>query len=189
MSDDSKRLQTSASWAFGVLLFLLCSGFVGCSSRVVRVYQGPELSRDQIALLSSERIFKANTGYTILVERIDGEIPPSRHHLKTLLSGGTAYANEEYEILPGPHTIEVSFKANNPTLGLTTSSTSNARIDFTAQAGRRYKIRMAETTGLGRGLAGAFVAGTVAAFAGGTWTAWIVEADTGHVVGGTPPKK
>jgi hypothetical protein len=104
-------------WVNGALLFLLCSGSVGCgpSQPIPRTlaYQGPKLSREQIAVLSADPMMQSagifgSESVSVVVERIDGETPPGRTQssLGRILGGrrqrqGT---NEVYEILPGPHT-------------------------------------------------------------------------------------
>jgi hypothetical protein len=73
------------------------------------------------------------------------------------------------ELLPGTHTIEASY------FDATSESVSNLSVTFEANAGRRYEVRGISLP-------------TDEIFAlRGQWTAWIVDMESGGIVGGTPP--
>jgi hypothetical protein len=144
-------------------LILLALGCAGCTTANKRLYEGPPRERAGVAVLKVQ--WKA-TGHSARIETIDGK-PVEK---------GRAFALniKEAELLPGEHTLEVSYFNGG------TRSINNIPLAFTCKAGGVYELRVAPIDeGFG---------GTLAVAVGGRghWTAWIIDTDTKEVLAGKP---
>jgi len=144
-------------------LILLALGCAGCTTANKRLYEGPPRERAEVAVLKVQ--WKA-TGHSARIETIDDQ-PVEK---------GRAFALniKQAELLPGEHTLEVSY-FNGPTTSINTIP-----LTFTCKAGGLYELRVAP---IDEGFGGAVA---VAAGGRGHWTAWIMDADTKEVLAGKP---
>lgn len=129
----------------------------------MRLYEGPPRGRAEVAVLKIQ--WKA-TGHSARIETIDGK-PVEK---------GRAFALniKQAELLPGEHTLEVSYFNGG------TTSINNIPLVFTCKAGGVYELRVAP---IDEGFGGALA---VAAGGRGRWTAWIMDSDTKEVLAGRP---
>jgi hypothetical protein len=129
----------------------------------MRLYQGSPRRSAEVAVLKVQwKLLEPSAR----IETIDG----------TPVEKGRAFAKniKEAELLPGTHTLEVSYFNGS------IRSINNATLTFTCKAGGIYELHVAPVDeGVGR----AFV---VAAGGRGHWTAWIIDADTKEVLAGQP---
>ena len=144
-------------------LILLALGCAGCTTANKRLYEGPPRERAEVAVLKVQ--WKA-MGHSARIETIDGK-PVEK---------GRAFALniKEAELLPGEHTLEVSYFNGG------TTSINNIPLTFTCKAGVVYELRVAP---IDEGLSGVVA---VAAGGQGHWTAWITDVDTKEVLAGKP---
>jgi hypothetical protein len=146
-----------------LVLILLALGCAGCTTANKRLYEGPPRERAGVAVLKVQ--WKA-TGHSARIETID-EKPVEK---------GRAFALniKEAELLPGTHTLEVSYFDGG------VKSFKNIPLTFTCRAGGVYELRVAPIDeGFGNMVA-------VAAGGHGHWTAWIMDAGTKEVLAGKP---
>ena len=143
---------------------LVCSA---CAQKLtIRTYPGPELPPDQVATLSGARhlmfwLFYNRTTW-IRILSVD------EHHAEP--------AADEWLLLPGRHTAHTAYRVNHFILGpgsAWASVTQRARlksVPFTSQPGHRYRAdgRIIDVEG-----------------APSEYCAWIEDAETGEVVGGS----
>jgi hypothetical protein len=145
----------------GLIFFVL--GCAGCTTANKRLYEGPPRERAGVAVL---KIQWNAMGDSARIETIDGK-PVEK---------GRAFALNirEAELLPGGHTLEVSyFNGGN-------RSIDNLPLAFTCKAGDVYELHVAPIDeGFGSSIA-------VAAGGKGHWTAWIMDSDTKKVLAGIP---
>src|SRR5687768_15977572 len=136
-------------------LVFLALAWAGCTTPQARLYEGSPRERAEVAVL---KVQWTRSGPSARIETIDGR-PVEK---------GRAFAQNilEAELLPGAHTLEVSY-FNGPI-----TSTSNARLSFTCKAGGVYELHVAPVD---EGFRGAVAVG---AGGKGHWTAWIVDANT-----------
>ena len=146
-----------------IALAFLALGWAGCTTPHARLYEGSPRERAEIAVL---KVQWTRSGPSARIETIDGR-PVEK---------GRAFAQniQEAELLPGAHTLEVSY-FNGPI-----TSINNARLSFTCKAGGVYALHVAPVD---EGFRGAVTVG-----AGGKrhWTAWTIDADTKEVLAGEP---
>src|SRR3954468_24179973 len=135
-------------------LILLALGCAGCTTANKRLYEGPPRERAEVAVLKVQ--WKA-TGHSARIETVDGK-PVEK---------GRAFALniKEAELLPGEHTLEVSY------FNGATRSTHNLPLTFTCKAGGVYELRVAP---IDEGFGGV-VMGAIGGR--GHWTAWIIDVD------------
>jgi hypothetical protein len=142
-------------------LIFLALGCAACSTPNMHLYEGPPHERAALAVLKVQ--WKA-TGPSARIETLDGK-PVEK---------GRAFALniKEAELLPGEHTLEVSYFSGG------TTSLKNIPLTFTCKAGGVYELRVAP---IDEGFGGAV---GVAAGGRGHWTAWIRDQDTKEVLAG-----
>jgi hypothetical protein len=105
-------------------------------------------------------------GHSARIETIDG---------KPVEKGRVFALNiKEAELLPGEHTLEVSYFNGG------TESVRNTPLVFTCKAGNVYELHVAP---IDEGFGGAVA---LAAGGRGHWTAWIIDANTKEVLAGQP---
>lgn len=139
-----------------LLVGVIVGAGTGCGVHRVRAHNAVGPAAEQVAVVYAENsVWVRNI---VFIQRVDGA-PVER----------SAFRSQEVEVLPGPHTFEVSY------LGGNSYSTSNVVVPLEAQAGRRYQI-MAEP--IREGFWKGMVPGE------GSWTAWVEDAATGAVVSG-----
>jgi hypothetical protein len=104
-----------------LIAFSAVLALTGCTT--ARMYRGPAKSQDQVAVLFRQ----ANL---VKVESLDGQSIPLLKRAKTL------------ELLPGPHTIECSFRLEYMGAGYASATSTNGLIhlSFDAKAGYTYWI-------------------------------------------------
>ena len=151
------------------LCLVLVLAVTGCKTAVthVRWYPEPVRSTNEVARLKTQR--SAFSGFTF-VRRINGE---------SLLKEDVRDRVREIALLPGKYELMVAWVV--PTPNGVAQSLADFPVSFTAEAGKLYQLRAAsveKTFGQSMRLA---LAGGVTG-----WTAWVVEAGTGNVVGGVP---
>lgn len=157
-----------AGWC---LLLALVS--TGCKTTVsyVRWYPEPGRSTNEIARL---KIPRSVFGVNVLVNRINGE---------QLLKEPEKVRNwvKDVDLLPGKYELMVGMYFPDGSVNGVARSLSDIPVSFTAEAGKVYQL-YAST------LERTFGQSMRLALAGGTqgWTAWIVETNSGAVVGGVP---
>jgi hypothetical protein len=155
-----KKIQVRFTQAALVLLAL---GWAGCTTPHMRLYEGPPRGRAEIAVLKVQWHLAEPSAR---IETIDG----------APVEKGRAFARNirEAELLPGVHTLEVSYFDGS------IKSINNSRLCFTCKAGGVYELHVAPVDeGFGRALA-------VGAGGKGHWTSWIIDADTKEVLAGKP---
>jgi len=161
--DESPPVHTHNMPRHVVALVLLAL-LLGCGSvQKVRAYPSGSAPTGHPAVLRNNAEF----GSYVEVERIDG-IPVGDQ--------GTGVKYQEIEVLPGLHTVEVSYRGHG-------ISTSNARVTFDAKEGGQYEVQAMR---IKEGFWSEFLL-----HAGGgssRWTAWVVDVRTDAVVGGVRPK-
>jgi len=147
----------------GVLLVVATQ--LGCApTRMLRGYSGPARPPETVALVE---LHWAVFGWKLSLEKLDGvQVREfSWWHTPSIT---------EVELIPGWHTLEVSFVFDT-----SKKSTTNAVVRFDAQAGQTYRLLAAEVP------EGFWAEASRAVFGGqGRWTAWVVDTTTGQVVGG-----
>jgi hypothetical protein len=128
-----------------------------------RLYEGPPKGSTEVALL---KLQWTTSGNYARIESMDG---------KPVEKGRVFKLNiQEAELLPGQHTLEVSFFSDN------VHSAGSIPLTFTCKAGGVYELHVAPIDeGFGNALA-------EAAGGHGNWTAWIVDAETNEVLAGIP---
>jgi hypothetical protein len=95
----------------------------GCCPAARRLYPGPARPGSEVAALSA-------SASDVRIEAVDGA--------STLcFPGGAA---REVIVLPGEHTVEVSWRGETATSVTGSYSTATALLRFTADAGRRYVV-------------------------------------------------
>lgn len=145
-----------------MLLVVLAGAATGCGAYRVRAHEATRPAAEEVAVVTA----KHSVWETIVfIEKVD-DVPVPRR----------AFRSQEVAILPGPHTLEVSYVGGN------SHSTTNAVVPFEARAGRRYRVRAEPVrkgfwTEVGKSVAG----GT------GGWVAWVEDEETGVVVAGRKP--
>jgi hypothetical protein len=144
-------------------LMLFVFGCAGCVTADKRLYDGPPRERGGIALL---KVQWSALGDSARIETIDGK-PVEKGRLFALNI-------KEAELLPGEHTLEVSYFDGN------IRSLSSMPLTFTCKAGALYELHVAPVD---EGFKGSLY---VAAGGKGYWTAWIVDSDTHEVLAGNP---
>ncbi len=156
---------------FSLSLFclLLALANTGCKTAVTHVrwqHESPR-SANEVALLRTQR--SAFTGFTF-VRTINGE---------PLLKEDVRDRVREIALLPGKYELKVAWVV--PTPNGVAQSLADIPVSFVAEAGKVYQIRASsvEKT-FGQSMRLALVGGVVG------WTAWIVETNSGAVVGGVP---
>lgn len=144
--------------------------FIGCSTtgKHVRWYEGAPRDHCDIATLKVRRTLRYSS--MAFVESIDSK-PLNKGNRRT------ANTTKEIELLPGKHTLEVSYGDAN--MG---RSLSNVVISFNFQPGRVYELRVAPVAPIHP----SFGAGLKRILIGERylWTAWIVDLQTNEVVAG-----
>src|SRR5688500_5776516 len=122
-SVDLESMQDRLTW---LTLVLLALGWTGCTTATKRLYEGPPRDRAEVAVLKVQ--WKA-TGNSARIHTLDGK-PVEK---------GRAFALniKEAELLPGEHTLEVSY-FNGPA-----TSVNTIPLTFTAKAGGFYELRVA----------------------------------------------
>ena len=144
-------------------LILLALGCGGCTTANKRLYEGPPRERAGVGVL---KVQWKPMGHSARIETIDG---------KPVEKGRALALNiKEAELLPGEHTLEVSYFNGS------TKSINNIRLVFTCKAGSVYELRVAP---IDEGFGGTLA---VAVGGAGHWTAWIVDADTKELLAGKP---
>jgi len=111
---------------------------VGCVGPRARMYKGPELPKEEVAVLKGHYVFVYFLlgvyfgGYEIIT--VDKEAPG-----KVGISG----LAHKVELLPGWHHVWIrrfsNFMATSP--GGFSESTRSYELEFNAEAGRQYKIK------------------------------------------------
>ncbi|HEX2964854.1 MAG TPA: hypothetical protein VHO84_03680, partial [Syntrophorhabdaceae bacterium] len=97
-----------------LVAFAICLVLVSCAA--TRMYSGPELANSQVAIIQSADL-------TVTIESLDGKRTPS----------------SRIAVLPGEHTIEMSFDDRMPG-GWVYWSVNNFIFSFIAQAGHTYSV-------------------------------------------------
>jgi len=153
-----RKIQPQFLYLALISLALICAG---CTTPHMRLYDGPSQSGAETAVLKIQwKLFEPSAR----IQSIDGR-PVEK---------GRAFALnlKEVELLPGAHTLEVSYFDGN------IRSTNNATLTFTCKAGGIYELHVAPVDeGFGHALA-------VGAGGQGHWTAWIIDTDTVEVLAG-----
>jgi len=145
------------------MLFVLAIGFTGCTTSHMRLYDGATRTSAEVAVLKVQ--WKA-LHHSARIETIDG---------KNVEKGRLMSLNiKEAELLPGSHTLAVSYFSGN------VQSSGNISLTFTCKAGGVYELHVAPIDeGFGNSVA-------VAAGGQGHWTAWIIDAETREILAGNP---
>ncbi len=156
------RRKVLARFAQIALVFLTL-GWAGCTTPHARLYEGPPRRCAEIAVLKVQwKLLEPSAR----IETIDGApVEKGRVFAKNI---------QEAELLPGMHTLEVSYFNGN------IASINNSRLLFTCKAGGVYELHVAP---LDEGFRGALAVG---AGGKGHWTAWIIDAETKEVLAGEP---
>src|SRR5688572_2456359 len=104
-------------------LGFLALAWAGCTTPHARLYEGPPREPAEVAVL---KVQWTRSGPSARIETIDGR-PVEK---------GRAFAQniQEAELLPGAHTLEVSY-FNGPI-----TSIGNARLSFTCKADRKSVV-------------------------------------------------
>ena len=139
----------------------------GCQTtgKHVRWYDGPPAETNKIALLKVQR----NVWEVVLtVDKIDEQLLTKEKFMGNNTS--------EIELLPGQHNLEVSYRDDNGN-----RSTSDAKISFSAEAGKVYELRGAPGE---RSFNKAFT--QTLFMQHWYWDLWIIDAETQKVVAGKP---
>ena len=161
------NMRGHLAWLYLVLVLAV----TGCKTAVTHVcwYTGPVRSTNEVAFVKPER--SAFRGF-VFVRKINGE---------PLLKEPEKVRDRVREIalLPGKYELMVGWLVPGPN-GVAHSLT-DIPVSFTADAGKVYQVRASS-------LEKSFGESLRLATAGGLygWTAWVVEAGTGKVVGGVP---
>jgi hypothetical protein len=156
------RMKIQARLAQLTLLFLVL-GCAGCATPHMRLYDGPARASAETAVL---KIQWNPLGPSARIESING---------KSLQKGRVFAVNlKQVELLPGTHTLEVSY-FHGPA-----SSINNATLTFTCKAGGLYELHAAP---IDEGFGRAF---SVAVGGRGHWTAWIIDAESQEILAGEP---
>lgn len=103
----------------------------GCTY-YTKMYSGPELRKDQIAVLKGDIALKV-----IAVDGVVKEYTSNDYH------GPLAYRGFEIYLLPGTHSVKIGYNANHMVYRVT--STLNRVLSFEAVAGRVYWIYAGQT--------------------------------------------
>lgn len=150
------------------LLIGLVTLFAGCAT-TRRLPMTGAAGVGTPAILVEQR---GSDGFDVDVEVVDGQRVP-----RDSTWGSTRW---EIEVAPGRHSVEVSYVDGQ------SHSTQNATISFAAAPGGRYEIHGAR---IEDDIAepGTRIATSLSAMARGSWVAWIVDTQTGAVVGGRKP--
>jgi hypothetical protein len=142
---------------------LLMLGCAGCTTANKQLYEGLPREKGGVAVLEVQWNV---IGDSARIETIDGK--PVEKGRAFALNIKTA------ELLPGEHTLEVSYFNGS------TKSINNIPLTFTCKAGGVYKLCVAPIDeGFGSSVA-------VAAGGKGHWTAWIMDSNTKEVLAGMP---
>jgi len=122
-------------------IFLLFCVFVffGCAGETYRLYSGPSLPHDEIAVL----LLSSRT--TAILFAVDGTHGP--HDVEPLFPNKKSYSSSigsplRLELLPGRHTLTIGFSEDKMTVGgrMTQYSAIPHPLEFEAKEGRTYTI-------------------------------------------------
>lgn len=118
------HVQRIGNW-LALAALMAIALLAGCvNKQVTRAYPGPELPREQIAVVRGDA--------ELNVERFDGDVVRSAMR-------GLGYTGCEIQMLPGMHWVEFGFR-HRGNKG-TASSTETCTLTFDAAAGATYEIR------------------------------------------------
>lgn len=159
--------------SLSLLCLLVALVSTGCKTTIshVRWQHEPARSASEVARL---KIPRSVFGINVLVNKINGE---------PLLKEPEKVRNwvKDVDLLPGKYELMVGMYFPDGSVNGVARSLADIPVNFTAEAGKVYQL-YAST------LERTFGKSMQLALSGGThgWTAWIVETNSGTVVGGVP---
>lgn len=157
------------------MLALSASMFSGCATPTqppLRVYSGPELRSEKVAVIRVEKM-NGPRGDPISIRAVDGK--EVRYDSFVIAHDGYP---TEVQVLPGHRQIHVKF--DHPVAGIAGKMTANTlerKLELDCGAGRTYLIRQGVYKEKNE----------LRLFQGGRTAFWIEDAATGRTVGGDCP--
>jgi hypothetical protein len=121
--------QISPSLIIKTMVTLLACVISGCVPTIVqRVYSGPELPKESVAIITQE--------CGVATAFVDEKFLPDYSQGRC---GGSSLSNIRLHVLPGLHKIEVHYRGS-VSLSHTISSSYPIPLEFEAKAGHTYLI-------------------------------------------------